>query len=341
MSKKPSIAVCGIGQWGKNLARHFHELGALTVICDRRPELLKAAAGTYRAVRMESSFDALLEDASIDAVVVAAPTPEHYLLAKKALTAGKHVFVEKPLALQVEHARELCRLAKRAKRKLMVGHLLLYHPAVLKLKEMIRSKELGELYYLYTQRLNLGSVRKDENAMWSLAPHDISVLLELFPSKPISVSATGQSYIQRTKGIEDVIFMNFAFADGKSAHIHLSWLDPHKVRRITLVGSKKMVVFDDMEQTEKLRIFDKGVDIDKSTADSALASAMVLRVGDVQVPYIDNIEPLRAECAHFIDCIANDKRPRSDGENGLEVLKVLAAASRSLKSGGKSVRLSA
>ncbi len=339
MPKRPSIAVCGVGQWGKNLARHFNELGALTVICDRRSDLLKTAASTYQHVRMEPSFDALLEDSSIDGVVVAAPTPQHYPFAKKALLAGKHVFVEKPIALEVAHARELCRIAKQKKRKLMVGHLLLYHPAVLKIKEIIRSKELGELYYLYTQRLNLGQIRKDENAMWSLAPHDISVLLELFPSKPVSVSASGHCYIQKTKGIEDVIFMHFKFADGKSAHIHLSWLDPHKVRRITVVGSKKMVVFDDMEQTEKLRVFDKGVDHDRSGSDSALASAMVLRVGDVQVPYIENIEPLKAECAHFLECIEKDKRPHSDGENGLKVLQILEAASRSLKQGGKSIRL--
>ncbi len=338
VSKKPSIALCGIGRWGKNLAHHFYQLGALSVICDRRPEFLKAASENFKNIKVESSYDNLLKDKSTDAIVIAVPTPEHYFFAKKALLASKHVFVEKPIALKVAHAEELCQIARQKKKKLMVGHLLLYHPALIKIKEIIRSNQLGELYYLYTQRLNLGQIRKDENAMWSLAPHDISILLELFPKKPIAVSADGYSYIQRSKGIEDVIFMHFDFADGKSAHIHLSWLDPHKVRRITLVGSKKMVVFDDMEQTEKLRVFDKGVDLQQSDSDS-LASAMVLRVGDVEVPYIENIEPLRAECAHFIECIEKNMHPKSDGENGLEVLKILEAASQSLKLRGKKIKL--
>ncbi len=339
MTKKPFLAVCGAGYWGKNLVRHFRELGVLGALCDSNPATLKNYAALYPDFKVTTSFSDILKDSSITAVAIAVPTPQHYEYAKRALLAGKHVFVEKPIALKVAHARELCRLAKKMKRRLMVGHLLLYHPAVLKLKEIIRTKELGEIYYLYTQRLNLGQIRKDENALWSLAPHDISVILELFPKKPVSVSAYGDSYIQTSKGIEDVIFMNFKFADRKAAHIHLSWLDPHKVRRITLVGSKKMVVFDDMEQTDKIKIFDKGVDVSSAKADSRLASAMVLRVGEVHAPFVDNIEPLRAECLHFIECIEKNKEPHSNGENGLAVLEILQAASKSLRSGGKSVRL--
>ncbi len=339
MTEKPFLAVCGAGYWGKNLVRHFHELGVLKGLCDKNPETLKEYSRLYPDFKITDSFEEILGDPSFVAIAIAVPTRHHYEFAKKALLAGKHVFVEKPIALEVAHARELCSIARKKKLKLMVGHLLLYHPAVRKLKEIIHTKELGEVYYLYTQRLNLGQVRKDENALWSLAPHDVSVILELFPKKPISVSAYGYSYIQTQKGIEDVIFMNFKFADGKAAHIHLSWLDPHKVRRITLVGSKKMVVFDDMQQTDKIKIFDKGVEHSSVEEDSRLASSMVLRVGEVHVPYISNIEPLRAECLHFIECIEKNKEPRSNGKNGLEVLKILHAASRSLTLGGKNVRL--
>ena len=331
--------MCGIGNWGKNHARHFHDLGALKGLCDSNRETLKSLAEVYHEVRITPDFSEILADSSIDAVVLAVPTFDHHAFAKSALLSGKHVFVEKPMAIRASEAEELCVIARRKKLKLMVGHLLLYHPAILKMKEIIRSRELGEIYYLYTQRLNLGQVRRDENAMWSLAPHDISVLLELFGSRPANVSATGHSYIQRTRGIEDVIFMNFRFRDGRSAHIHLSWLDPHKIRRITLVGSKKMVVFDDMEQSDKLKVYDKGVDHAKSRTLSALIQAMVLRVGNVHAPFLENIEPLKLECMHFIDCIEKDRKPRSDGENGLEVVRILEAATASLRKGGKSVTL--
>lgn len=339
MLNKPSVAVCGAGSWGKNLVKHFHELGVLKGISDKRTEVLQALSKLYPGVFSTPSYAEILKDPSIDSVAIAVSTPEHYSFAKKALLAGKNVFVEKPIALEVRHARELCRIARRKKLKLMVGHLLLYHPAIVKLKELIQNKELGEIYYLYTQRLNLGQVRKDENAMWSLAPHDISVLLELFPKKPISVSAHGQSYIQKKRGLEDVIFMNFKFPDGKAAHIHLSWLDPHKVRRITLVGSRKMVVFDDMVQTDKLRVFDKGVDAAGKKAGSPLVSSMALRLGEMHAPYLENVEPLKVECLHFIECVEKNKEPHSNGENGLEVLKILQAATQSLKAGGKSVLL--
>ncbi len=336
MSKRASVAVCGAGYWGKNLVRHFRELGALKGLCDRRPELLSSFSSLYPDVRVTSSYDEILNDSSIDAVAVAVPSPSHYEFAKKALEAGKHVFVEKPIALDVRHAEDLCRLAKKKRLRLMVGHLLLYHPAVRKLKEILHSGELGETYYMYTQRLNLGQVRKDENALWSLAPHDISVILELFPKPPVSVSAHGFSYIQKARGIEDVIFMDFKFKDDKAAHIHLSWLDPHKVRRMTVVGSRKMVVFDDMEHTDKLKIFDKGVDLNGA---NEMASSMVLRVGEVHAPYVENVEPLRAECLHFLECVEKNMKPHSDGENGLAVLRILQAASKSLKADGRTVRL--
>ncbi len=334
-----SVGVCGAGYWGRNHVRQFRELGALKAVCDKRPEVLKYFSSAYPDVKACASYPDLLRDSSIRSIVLAVPTPEHYRMAKQALLAGKHVFVEKPLALKVEHARELCRLAKTKRLKLMVGHLLLYHPAVCKLKEMVENNELGDLYYLYTQRLNLGQIRKDENVLWSLAPHDISVLIELFAESPVSVSASGQCFIQKKKKIEDVVFIELRFKRNRSAYLHLSWLDPHKVRRITLVGSKKMVVFDDMETTDKIKIYDRGVDESANITASSLVSSMVLRLGDVHIPHLQNIEPLKAECRHFLDCLQKDIEPRSNGENGLKVLEIMNAASVSLRSGGRKIRL--
>ncbi len=339
MTKKklPRIAVCGAGYWGKNHIKHFHALGVLKAICESNEKELAHLKALYPDVLPYSSFTELLKNPDIDAVSIAVPTPKHFLTAKEALLAKKHVFVEKPITLKASQALTLLKLAKKQKKKLMVGHLLLYHPAIQAMRDLIRSKTLGKVLYMYTQRLNLGQIRRDENAMWSLAPHDISILLDLFKSKPISVSARGHSYIQTKRGIEDVIFMHFTFADGVAAHIHLSWLDPHKVRKITLVGSKKMVVFDDMESVEKVRLFDKGADY---SDDGSMPSGPIpIRVGEASIVPIDKTEPLHAECAHFIDCIQNNKKPLSDGENGYAVLQLLEASNKSLKSNGKIVRV--
>lgn len=337
---KPRIAVCGVGYWGKNLAKHFHELGVLAGFCDKRPEALRVFQNLYPDAKFSSNCETLFQDSDIDAVAIALPTPEHYSFAKAALNAGKHVFVEKPIALKVKHAEDLCRIAALRKRKLMVGHLLLYHPAVRELKQIIHKKILGDTYYLYSQRLNLGQIRRDENALWSLAPHDISVILELFGKRIRWVSARGYTYIQKKQGIEDVIFMHFEFEDGKSAHIHLSWLDPHKVRRLTLVGSRKMVVFDDMETVDKVKLYDKGVDLpDGTPKDSAYIRSIPVRTGEVRTIPVDNIEPLKAECAHFADCVHYGREPYSNGWSGLAVLRLLDLATRSLKSAGKKIRV--
>ncbi len=257
----------------------------------------------------------------------------HHELAKEAILAGKHVFVEKPMTLSVDHSLELVELAEKHGRILMVGHLLLYHPCVCAIREMILRGEIGDVRYVYSQRLNLGKVRSDENALVSLAPHDISVILHLIGKAPEIVGATGGCFIR--SGIEDVVFLSLGFSGGVRAHAHVSWLDPHKVRRVTVVGSKKMIEFDDMEPQEKVRVYDKGVD--RSGEFGTYGEFLTLRDGDIHIPDIPMMEPLARECAHFVECIETGKTPVSDGRNGLLVTRVLDAGLRSLKEGGTPV----
>jgi predicted dehydrogenase len=254
------------------------------------------------------------------------------------LQAGKHVFVEKPMAQTVEEAERLVELAEANDRRLMVGHLLLYHPAFRYVEALIQRGELGEVYYLYSMRVNLGIVRQRENALESLAPHDLSVALAFLDKKPVGVSAQGQAYLQ--PGVEDVVFATVFFEDGALAHLHTSWLDPHKVRKVTVVGSRKMVVLDDVASTEKVRLYDKGVEIQPGEARYAnYAEAMSIRTGDIEIPRIEMQEPLRLECQHFIDCIRMGQTPRSDGRNGLAVVRLLTAAQQSLRQNGTAVAL--
>lgn len=331
------LAVIGAGYWGPNLIRNFSQLPAceLKAIADLEEENLKKISSSYRKVRRTSETEEVFEAREIDAVVIATTAETHYELVKKALEKGKDVFVEKPLALRVEEGRELVQLARERDRVLMVGHLLLYHPGVRKLREYVESGELGDIYYIYSTRVSLGQVRKSENALWSFAPHDVSMVMHLLNEKPERVTATGESYLRQ--GIFDVAFIGLHFPDKKLAHIHVSWLDPHKIRKITLVGSKKMAVFDDMESAEKIRLYDKGVDYRPAFA--SYPEFLSLRIGDIQIPKVETTEPLRVECEHFIQCVRDRKRPLSDGENGLEVLEVLDAAQRSLDRGGEPVGL--
>ncbi len=331
------MAVIGAGNWGKNLVRNFASLEGveLKYICD----LDEAARRTMSQLYPEASVThdtarAIAADA-VEAVVVAVDAPHHSELAKQSIEAAQPTSGEKPLALSSAEGRELNDLAAARNRKLMVGHLLEYHPAVNYMKEMIEKGEVGEALYLYFQRINLGIVRKAENAWWSLAPHDISIACYLFDAEPASVSASGQAYLQ--EGIEDVVFANLKFADGRMAHIHVSWLDPHKIRKVTLVGSQKMVVFDDMEAAEKIRVYDKGADVKRSV--DSYVEAITLRTGDILIPKIPVGEPLRAECQHFVDSIVNDTTPRSDGADGLRVVRVLEAGSKSLAEGEKLIEL--
>jgi predicted dehydrogenase len=328
------VAVVGAGNWGKNLVRNFASIpgASLKYVCDISEKTRQAMAQQYPATKAVADFRAALDDKAVDATVVAVDAPLHYKIAKVSLEAGKHTYVEKPLTLAAAEAQELTDLAAANGLKLMVGHLLEYHPAVTYMKGMVDRGEVGDTLYLYCERVNLGIVRNTENAWWSLAPHDISVACYLFNATPVSVSATGQAYLQ--PGVEDVVFANLKFADGRMAHVHVSWLDPHKIRKVTLVGSQKMVVFDDMEASEKIRIHDKGADIKPGSVGSYV-EAITLRTGDILLPRVPGGEPLRIECEHFIDCITKDKAPRSDGADGTRVVKVLEAGSASLARGGE------
>ncbi len=325
----------GVGYWGKNLLRNFVGLRDCEVrwVCEPSEATHKLVGSTAPAAKITRHDADVFGDPELDAVVLATPAVTHADLAIRALHAGKHVFVEKPMALTVGDAEQMLKAADDAGKMLMVGHLLEYHPAFVRVKEMIDAGELGELYYLYSTRVNLGRVRTDENALWSLAPHDISIALMLFEDEPVSVTATGHAYLQ--PGIEDVAFLSIRFAKGHLAHCHVSWLDPHKVRQLTVVGSKKMVVVDDMEPSEKIRIYDKGVNWTGQY--SNYADALTLREGDIYIPHLTMLEPLRVECQAFLDAIKTGKPPRSDGRDGLNVVKVLAAASQSLKADGAPV----
>jgi predicted dehydrogenase len=321
-----AVAVVGLGYWGPNLARNFDRLpqAELRWICDGSEAARERWAQAFPDARVAADLDELLADPELDAVVVATPVPTHAALAVRVLEAGKHCFVEKPLAQSVAEAEQAVAAARDNDRVLMVGHLLEYHPGLETLKAIADSGELGDIHYIYGNRLNLGKLRAEENALWSLGAHDVSVVLRLAGGEePIELSATGECYMQ--EGIEDVVFAYMRFPSGLAAHLHLSWLDPHKERRFTVVGSKKMATFDDMELERKLTIYDKGFDQSSSSY-----GEYITRSGDVSSPSIPNDEPLRIECAHFVDSILRGESPRSDGESGLRVVRVLEALQQSL-----------
>ena len=330
------VAVIGVGNWGQNLARNFFQIPTCTLVacCDPSAERQALIRQQFPGVKVANHAEEVFQDDQIEAVAISSPTPTHYPLAKAALEAGKSVLVEKPLTQRAEEARELVALAEKTNRVLMVGHLMRYHPAVQWLKDFISRGELGEPYYLYSQRLNLGRVRSDENALWNFAPHDISLALHLFEATPLSVLAIGESYLQ--PGIEDVAFLNIKFDNQRMAQLHMSWLDPHKVRRLTIVGSRKMAVFDDMESVERVRLYDKGVE---QVSYSTYGESLALRFGDILIPRIPGTEPLRVECEHFLECVAQGSTPMSDGREGLRVVQILEAAQRSMDQGGVLVEL--
>ncbi|MEJ2483950.1 MAG: Gfo/Idh/MocA family oxidoreductase [Gemmatimonadota bacterium] len=333
MDRKPvSVGVIGAGGWGKNLIRNYFELDSaeLRWVCDLDPEKRNRSQRQFPARFETDDVGEMLRDAELDAVVIATTGPSHHQLALQALKAGKDVYVEKPFTLSVRDARELVDLASRNGRVLMVGHLLEYHPVVVKLKELIDEGYLGDVRYIYSQRLNLGTIRGDENAMWNFAPHDISMIQYLLGRAPTDVSARGQSYLQ--PGIEDVVFLSMNFGDRVMGHVHVSWLDPHKTRRLTVVASQRMAVFDDLETTEKLKIYDKGAEV--NTDYDTFAEYVGLRFGDITIPYIRSGEPLKIECEHFLSCVRDRTTPKSDGMDGLRVVDVLEAADRSLKNNG-------
>ena len=319
------VGVAGLGYWGPNLARNLQALPGceLRWLCDASEQARARAALAFPGARVTADLQDLLDDDTLDAVVLATPVPTHAQLAAAVCDAGKHCFVEKPLATCSEDAERALAAAQRAGRILMVGHLLEYHPAVVRLKELIEERELGELYYIYGNRLNLGKLRADENALWSLGAHDVSVVLHLVGEEPAECHAVGACYVR--EGVQDVVFCYLRFPSGITAHLHLSWLDPHKERRITVVGQRRMATFDDMLIEGKLAIYDKGFDEDTHSWGEYIA-----RSGDIYSPRIPSIEPLRTECEHFIDCIATNSTPRSDGASGLRVVRVLERLQRSL-----------
>jgi predicted dehydrogenase len=321
------VGVVGLGYWGPNLARNFQSMESceLAWCCDPSSEALDLVRGRFPAARLAHHLDELLADESLDAIVLATPVPSHAELAVRVLEAGKHCFVEKPLARSVADAERAVAAANSSGKVLMVGHLLEYHPGVRKLKDLAESGELGdEIYYIYGNRLNLGKIRADENALWSLGAHDVSVVLHLAGEEPTECVAHGESYVR--DGVEDVVFCFLRFPSGLSAHLHLSWLDPHKERRFTIVGSRRMATFDDMAIEQKLTVYDKGFDEDARTY-----GEYITRTGDIFSPRISNAEPLRIECQHFVECVQNGERPRSDGDSGLRVVRVLEALQQSLE----------
>jgi predicted dehydrogenase len=332
------LGVIGAGAWGRNLIRNFAAATDLRTIVDEDTAALERLRPLYPDVSMSRSADELLADPAIDAVVVATTSSSHARLAGAALEAGKHVMVEKPLAQSVAEAEALLDAAERAGRVLMVGHLLEYHPAVDTLRELIAAGELGDIYYVYSQRVNLGKIRQDENALWSFGPHDISIVLDLLGEMPVRVSANGQAYLQ--DGLEDVVFVNLEFPRGQMANMQLSWLDPHKIRRLTLVGSRKMVVFDDMEAAEKIRIYDKGVTGDHAGQIVDYKDSLTLRFGEIRIPRVAMREPLRIEVDHFLEAVRTGRPPRSDGLDGLRVVSVLEAAQASMEARGRPVLVS-
>ena len=338
MTDSTGIAIVGTGDWGANLVRNFAALpGArLVAVCDSDAERLRRTAAQVPQARALASVDEVAAAGDVQAAVVSASAASHYALARTLLEAGKDVYVEKPLTLRVADAEHLVALARERQRILMVGHLLLFHPAVKYLKDMVTRGELGDLHYLYSQRVNLGKVRRDENALWSFAPHDLSVILHLLEAEPLDVVARGSAFVQ--PGVEDVVFVDLRFPGGRMAHVHVSWLDPHKIRRFTVVGSSKMAVFDDMEASEKIRVYDKGVDTGKVVG---WGDALSVRSGDILIPKIGTQEPLRLECQHFVECVRERKTPLTDGAHGLSVVRVLAAAQALLEAGGTPIPVAA
>jgi predicted dehydrogenase len=316
------VGQVGLGPWGSNLARNFNELARLKWLCDLDESRLQAA-GRYPNATFTARFDDLLDDPEVDAVVIATPVPTHTELARRALQRAKHVFVEKPMALTATAADELLALAQKQNRVLMPGHLLLYHPGVAKLKELVDASELGEVLYVYGNRQNLGTIRRDESALWSLGVHDLSVILYLLDEEPAEVWARGESFLKQ--GVEDVVFCYLRFPSGKVAHMHLSWLDPHKLRRMTVVGTKRMAVFDDMDLDRKVTVYD-------SAAEQSLGTygEWRTRTGDIHAFRISNDEPLRLECRHFLSLVAGEGDPLGAARDGARVVSVLEQLESSL-----------
>lgn len=334
--KKVNIGIIGCGHWGPNYVRNFSSLGLARVkyVCDIQTSRLKSVKSQHPQIIITTNYRDILKDNSIDAVVISTNAGSHYELVKAALIHGKHVLVEKPFVLDIKDGQKLIELSKNKKKIIMVAHTFLYNLGIRKLKELIKNKSLGKIYYLHSKRTNLGPLRKDVSALWDLAPHDISIFNYLLEGEPIEVFARGNQYLQ--SGKEDVVFATLTYPRNIIANIHVSWLDPRKVREITVVGDKKMVVFDDLNAKEPVHLYDKRVMKKKfrQDYDSFEEFQMIIRDGKTTALKVKRDEPLRLECRHFIDCIRENKRPLSDGGDGLSVLNVLNGIQKSLAKKG-------
>lgn len=332
------IAVAGCGYWGPNLIRNFTSISGSSVkkVCDVDSERLKHMKDLYSDIETTTNYDELIEDSDIDATVIATPVHLHFELARKSLLSGKHTFIEKPMASSSAECHELIELAEKKNLTLMIGHTFIFTPAVRKIKEIIDSGDLGEIYYINSQRLNLGLFQKDINVAWDLAPHDISIILFILNQNPESVNCQGKANV--FPGIEDITNMTINFSGVGFATIQSSWLDPSKIRKMTFVGSKKMLVYDDTEPLEKIKIYDKRVEA-PPYYDSFGEFQYSYHYGDIHVPYLKQTEPLKVECQQFVDCIKKGKKSESSGREGLMVVQVLEAASKSLRNGGGEVKI--
>jgi predicted dehydrogenase len=332
------VGVVGCGYWGPNLIRNLRQSAdcQLKVICDTSEQRLKHMRKLHHDVATTNRFEDLLNDPELDALVIATPVRFHYEMAKATLTAGKHVFIEKPMARTVAEGEELCALAQQNGLVLMVGHTFLFSPAVRRMKEIIDSGDIGEVQYISARRLNLGLFQKDINVAWDLAPHDISIILHLLDEQPTAVSCQGSCHVNRS--IEDVTMMYLTFKKNRCAFIQNSWLDPKKVRQMTVVGSRRMIIYDDTEPLEKLKIYDARVEVPPHY-DSFAEFTYSYHYGDAYVPYIKQDEPLKLECQHFLDCIRGEAVPITGGVQGLEVVRILEASNHSLKQQGQSISL--
>ena len=338
MSDQIGLAVVGTGYWGPNLVRNAAGApGAdLRYICDLDTERLAKIGRLYPGTKQTSDFDEVIGDPSVQGIILATPAASHHPLAKKAMEAGKDVLVEKPLGVNSEECKDLCDTAEKHGRVLMVGHTFIYNAAVKMIKQLVDSGEIGDLLYVYSSRVNLGRIRQDVNALWNVAPHDISIVNHVLGQEPNRVTATGRSFLQ--PGIEDVVFAVFEYPGGAVAHVHSSWLDPSKVRKTTFVGSKKMIVYDDIESEGKVKIYDKGV---RRTGPESEYGEFQLRLhsGDIYIPKITFTEPLAEECAHFVECVRDRTKPRTDGRDGHSVVAALEAAQESIAAGGQPVKI--
>jgi len=339
MTQKVVVAVVGAGGWGRNHVRNFATMAGaeLRYVCDRSQTIRDQVTRTYPTIQCIDDVQTACKDPELSAVVVATDVPSHHAVADLALRAGKDVFVEKPLTLTAQDGVGLCKLADDRARILMVGHLLLYHPAVDTLKAILDGGELGDVLYMTTQRLNLGVVRREENAWWSLAPHDISLINFLCGAEPEAVSCSGATFLQRDKGVEDVVFATLYYPAGRIAHVHVSWLDPHKTRRLTVVGSRKMAVFDDGSSDQKLVLFDKGVEPMPESV--SYADGVRIRTGDIRIPALRMVEPLQRECEAFLTAVRTRQPPLADGRSGVAVVRVLEAGSQSLREQGRRISI--